>query len=164
MKNTWHVESYYILQPPKYLIIIVNRFRYINNILPKTNVQFLWIWLVLGPHIFSLQATIDHHGPSMYSGHYTASINFCKRTLYCNDSKITGLEMVDTKKPLLRLLPWLWHILSIPLEAGRGISAGTCGLDDVFPPNDLGSGPCTPFIIYIPHIIAAFLLIKINSF
>ena len=30
-KNTWHVESNYILQPPKYLIIVVNRFKYINN-------------------------------------------------------------------------------------------------------------------------------------
>ena len=29
-KNTWHVESNYLLQPPKYLII-VNRFKYINN-------------------------------------------------------------------------------------------------------------------------------------
>ena len=43
-----------------------------------------------------------------------------------------------------------------PLKAGRGISAETCGLDDMFPPDDLGSGPCTPFIIYIPYIIAAF--------
>ena len=31
---------------------------------------------------------------------------------------------------------------SIPLKAGRGISAETCGLDGVFPPDDLGSGPC----------------------
>ena len=52
---------------------------------------------VLGPHKFSLQATIDHHGPSMYSGHYTASINCCKRTFYCNDSKITEFETIDTK-------------------------------------------------------------------
>ena len=34
----------------------------------------------------------------------------------------------------------------------------------VFPPDDLDSGPGTPYIIYIPHIIAAFLVIKINSF
>ena len=34
-KNTWHVESYYLLQPPKYLIIVVNRFRYINNSFTK---------------------------------------------------------------------------------------------------------------------------------
>ena len=58
------------------------------------------------------------------------------------------------------LLPWRWHILSIPFKADRGISAETCGLDYVFPPYDLGSGPCTPFSIYIPHIIAAFLLFK----
>ena len=51
-----------------------------------------------------------------------------------------------------------------PIKAGRGIGAETCGVDDVFPPDDLGSGPCTPFIIYISHIIAAFLLTKINSF
>ena len=30
-KNTWHVESSHILQPPKYLIVTVNRSRYINN-------------------------------------------------------------------------------------------------------------------------------------
>ena len=39
------------------------------------------------------------------------------------------------------LLPWGWHILSIPLTTGRGTSAETCGLDDVFPPDDLGSHP-----------------------
>ena len=33
----------------------------------------------LGPLKFSLQATIDHHGPSIDSGHYTASINCCKK-------------------------------------------------------------------------------------
>ena len=44
-KNTWHVEINYILQPPKYLIIVVNRFRYINNNLPKTDVPYPCIWL-----------------------------------------------------------------------------------------------------------------------
>ena len=39
-----------------------------------------------------------------------------------------------------------------------------CGLDDVFPPNELGSGPYTPFIIYLQYITAAILIIKINSF
>ena len=47
---------------------------------------------------------------------------------------------------------------------GRGISAETCGVDDVFTSDDLGSGPCTPFIIYIPYIIAAILVIEMNSF
>ena len=50
----------------------------------------------------------------------------------------------------------LAHILH-PLEACRGISAKTFGLDDVFPPDDLGSGPYSQLrITYIPCIIAAF--------
>ena len=50
---------------------------------------------------WSVTSTIDHHGQSMYSGHYTAFINCCKRTFDCNDSKITEFEMTDTKTPLL---------------------------------------------------------------
>ena len=97
-KNTWHVESNYLLQPPKYLIIVVNRFRYINDNFTKDRCSIpMDMTVVLGLHKFSLQATIDHHGPSMYSGHYTASINCCKGTFYCNDSKITEFEMIDTK-------------------------------------------------------------------
>ena len=34
-------------------------------------------------------------------------------------------------------------------------STKTCGLDDGFPPDDLGSGRYSPFIIYIPYITAA---------
>ena len=62
------------------------------------------------------------------------------------------------------ITPMARHILSIPLKAGRGISAETRGLDDVFPNHDIGSGPCIRFITYIPYIIAATLVIKINSF
>ena len=97
-KNTWHVESNYILQPPKYLIIVVNWFRYINKNFSKDGCSIpMDMTVVLGLHKFSLQATIDQHWPSMYSGHYTASINCCKRTYSCNDSKITKFEMIDTK-------------------------------------------------------------------
>ena len=66
-KNTWHVESNYLLQPPKYLIIVVNRFRYINNNFTKDRCSIpMDMTVVLCLHKFSLQATIDHHGPSMY--------------------------------------------------------------------------------------------------
>ena len=48
-------------------------------------------------------------------------------------------------------LPWRWHILSIPLTTGRGTSAETCGLDDVFPPDDLGSVQklCVNIYVYV---------------
>ena len=75
-KNTWHVESNYILQPPKYLIIVVNQFRYIDKNFTKDRCSIpMDTTVALGLHKFNLQANIDHHGPSMYSGHYTASIN-----------------------------------------------------------------------------------------
>ena len=44
-------------------------------------------------------------------------------------------------------LPWRLRILPIQLEAGRGISVRTCGLDDVFPPNDFGHGLETNLIL-----------------
>ena len=115
----------------------------------------------IGPLKFSLHATIDHHGPSIHSGHYTASINCCKK-FYCNDHTVTEFGITDkissTAYVILYkligawfldsnrwvgvwLLPWRWHILSILLTAGRGTSAETCGLDDVLPPDDLGSRP-----------------------
>ena len=97
-KNTWHVESNHILQPPNYLIIVVNRFRYIINQFAKDKCSIpMDMTVVLGYHKFSLQATIDHHGPSIYSGHYTTSVNCCNRTFYCNDNKITEFDMINTK-------------------------------------------------------------------
>ena len=85
-KNTRHIESSYVLQPPKYLLLFVNRFRYINNNITKDRCPIPMDTTVrLGSLKFSLQATIDHHGPSIDSGHYTASINCYKKTFYCND-------------------------------------------------------------------------------
>ena len=75
-KNTRHIESSYILQPPKYLLLFVNRFRYIYNNITKDRCPIPMDTTVgLGPLKFSLQATIDHHGPSIDSGHYTAYKN-----------------------------------------------------------------------------------------
>ena len=141
----------------------VNRFRYINNNITKDRCPIPMDTTVrLGPLKFSLQATIDHHGPSINSGHYTASINCCKKTFYCNDHKITEFGIADKNSSAAYIvlykwidtwfldsnrrvgvwsLPWRWHILSIPLTIGRGTSAETCGLDDVFPPDSLGSLP-----------------------
>ena len=53
-------------------------------------------------------------------------------------------------------LPWCRHILSFPIKSGRGKGTETCGMDDVFPPEDLSSGPDTIYVycnilcLYIP--------------
>ena len=171
-KNTRHVESSYILQPPKYLLLFVNRFRYINDNVTEDSCPIPMDMTVRLGHLkFSLQATINHHGPSIHSGHYTASRNCCKNTFYCNDHTITEFGITDNnsftayiisynwidtwfldsnRRVGVWLLPWCWHVLSIPLTTGRGTSTETRGLDDVFPPDVLGSHPETLYLyIYI---------------
>ena len=62
------------------------------------------------------------------------------------------------------LTQWRWHIFSIPLGTGPGLSAKTCGLDDVFPPDDLGCGPETylmaKFIFHIMDVCLKWDLFK----
>ena len=96
-RDTWHIESKIFLQPPNYLIIIVNRITYSNNSITKNKSRIhLDLYIELGPYKFSLQASVDHHGYSMNSGHYTASINCCGKTFHCNDNKITECNITDT--------------------------------------------------------------------
>ena len=112
-KKTWHVLSSYILQPPKYLLLFVNRFRYINNNVTKDRCPIPMDTTVRrGPLKFSLRATIDHHGPSIYSGHYTASINCCKKHSIATIIQLRSSELLITKTPLLHMLyymNWLTH-------------------------------------------------------
>ena len=112
-KNTWHVESSYILQPLKYLLLFVDRFRYINNNVTKDRCSIIMDTTVrLGPLTFNLRATIDHHGPSIYSGHYTASINCCKKHSIATIAQLRSLESLTAKTPLLHMLyymNWLTH-------------------------------------------------------
>ena len=87
----------------------------------------------LGPRKFSLRATIDHHGPSIHSGHYTASVNCCKNILL-QRSHYYEFGITDNKTPSTAYVT-LHDVI------GRGTSAETFGLDYVFPPDDLGSSP-----------------------
>ena len=139
---------------------------------PKIDAPYLW------PLKFSLWATINHHGRSIHPDNYTASINCCKKTFYCNDNTITEFGITDSKNSSTAyvivyelidiwvldsnrrvgvwLLPWRWYILSIPLTTGPGTGAKTCGLDDVFP-DDLCSCP-QALCYYIYAFFVWFLL------
>ena len=62
----------------------------------------------LGPLRFSLRATIDHdHGPSIHSGHYTASINCCKKHSIAMITQLWSLELLIAKTPLLHMLYYM---------------------------------------------------------
>ena len=114
-KNTWHVESSYIQQPPKYLLLFVNRFKYSNNNVTKDRCSIpLDTTIRLSSLKFSLRATIDYHGSSIHSGHNTASVTSCKK-VYCNDHTITEFGIIDSENSstgyviLYQLIDtWFW--------------------------------------------------------
>ena len=99
-KITQHIESSYILQPPKYLLLFVNRFRYINNNITKDRCPIpLDTTVRLGPLKFRLQATVDHHRPSIDSGHYTVLI-VAKKHSIATITKLRSLELLIKTPPL----------------------------------------------------------------
>ena len=102
-RDTWHIQSKQISQPPKYLIIIVNRITYSNNRITKNKIRMpLDLHIKLGPYKFSLQASVDHHGYSMNNGHYTGSIKCCGKHFTVT---ITKLLNVISRIPIIHLLP-----------------------------------------------------------
>ena len=79
--------------------------------------------VMLDPLKFSIQATIAHHGPSIDSGHYTASIN-CWKNSIATITKLRSLELL-IKTPLLHLLFYingLTHDFGPEQEGGSFIS------------------------------------------
>ena len=97
-----HIESNHILQPSKYPIINVNRITYsMNRIIKNKSGRPLDLYIKLGPYKFSLQASVDHHGYSMNSGRYTASIVVGK---HFTVTIITSLNVIS-RIPIVHLLP-----------------------------------------------------------
>ena len=138
-KNTWHVESSYILQPRKYLLLFVNRFRCINNNVTKYRCSIPMDTTVrLGPLKFSLRATIDHHGPSIHSGHYTASINCCKKNILLQRSHNYGVWNYWQQKLLYCICYTIridWHMI-FGLEQEGGSLIAPMALADPLHPID----------------------------
>ena len=107
-KNTWYIESSYMLQPPKYLLLFVNRFRYINDNVTKDRCSIpMDMTVTLGPFKFSLGDTRDLHEPSIHSSHYTASINCCKKHSTATITQLWSLELLTAKTPLLHMLYYM---------------------------------------------------------
>ena len=52
-RNTWHIESDYILQPPNISLLLSIDLNILRTILPKTDVPYLWIWLLYLVSIYS---------------------------------------------------------------------------------------------------------------
>ena len=109
------------LQPPKYLIIIANQSRFINNNITKDRCAIHTdMSIVLGPRKFRLKATIALHGPSMYSCHYTTSVNCFKTPYITTTAKLLGLNFFIPKKLLYCICCNVWIDFQIGFELKQG--------------------------------------------
>ena len=122
--DTWHMESKQILQPPNYLTIIVNRITYSNNRITKNKSRMLLdLCIKLGPYKFSLPASVNHHGYSMNSGHYTASINCCGKHFTVTIIKLLN---VISRIPIIHLLPIYTFVQTHGMLGRQYVSKGVC--------------------------------------
>ena len=55
--------------------------------------------IMLGPHKFSLQAFIDHHGLHVHPGICATSVNCCDKAFYFNNKGFIQYEAIATKTP-----------------------------------------------------------------
>ena len=94
--DTIHEENIIIDQPPKILVILVNRFDSSSS--GQKNKTALSIDRTTDCFGFryELMAYIDHHGNTTTSGHYTAILAFSDRIFLCNDNVIEDIEFRKT--------------------------------------------------------------------
>ena len=95
--DTEHLERTTLLQPPQYLVILINRFSFQDGIELKIETPILLENVIkIKEHFFCPRGIIHHHGSTLRSGHYTASI-ISQDTLYtCDDDFISSKDVVGS--------------------------------------------------------------------
>ena len=98
-KDTWLVECKHLFQPLIYLIIIGNRFTYMNNkgTKPLSRIP-LDLNIMPGLYEFNLQATVNNYGLPMQCGHWSIPVNCWGQIFYCNDNRIAECDISKTIK------------------------------------------------------------------
>ena len=86
--NTRHEEITQLLNLPTILTLVINRFDYNTMGQKITTPIIMKTQLVLNSHQFKLLATIQHHGDSTMSGHWTSNVLYPDAVYCCNDNSI----------------------------------------------------------------------------
>ena len=121
------VDCKHILQPPEYLIFIVNRLNYININVAKN--RSIIPMDLQGPYRFNLHINAGYHGHSINCGHCNASNNCCEQNL------------MSTILVLLNAISMITQpIYSIYIIVQRGVS--------LTGPRKVGAD-CLPLCLYI---------------
>ena len=122
-KNTWHFESNCILQPPNTCFSLLIDLDTLTTMSPKIDAPYLWIRPLCLVR-FSLRATINHHGPSMHSGHIlhlsiAAKQQQQQQHSVATTTQLRSLKVLIAKTPLLHMLYLMdWLIYGVSARTG----------------------------------------------
>ena len=141
----------------------VDGFNYIKDITPKYRSLIpVDLCIILGP--YNLRAIVNHHTRDrnyMHHDHYTAFVNCCGKTFCSNGDRITECDLINARNSSTAYI--LFYALIVKcLWPDRGglefinihaagtavyhidyrskISKKTCGVGNMFPPDDLSIG------------------------
>ena len=123
----WHIESKQILQPPKYLIIIVNRITYSNNRITKNKSRMplcLWIYILnwaLTNFPYKLLWTI-------IDTLWTVVITQPQSIVVGKHSTVTIIKLLNviSRIPIIHLLPIYLCTNSWNVRAAKYVLKGVC--------------------------------------
>ena len=93
--STKHEETMTIVQPPKFLAIIVNRFDQASIGGKNKSKICLDKELLVASARYNIVGSIHHFGASITSGHYTTNIYYQNTAYTCNDSRIVSLKSFE---------------------------------------------------------------------
>ena len=85
-RKAWHIQSNIIFQSPKYVIVIANRYIYIDKHITHN--------MGIIPTDMN---TINHYGLSVYFTHYTTSARCCGKSFNCNVDKIAQYGIISIR-------------------------------------------------------------------
>ena len=120
-KDIWHVESNYILQPSKYFLLIINRFRYTKNNVTKDRCSIPTDTTVM-------KFPLKFKPTGYYKSSWTV---YTFRSLYCiyqllqkhyiaTTTKLRSLMLLIVKTPLLHMLHFMnWLTYKFWTGTGR---------------------------------------------
>ena len=95
--DTDHFERTRLLQPPQFVVILINKFRTEGGICQKDQTPIsIENNICINGFPFLLLAIIEHHGITIRSGHYTATLVSNGKLYTCDDNLISSTSATDS--------------------------------------------------------------------
>ena len=95
--DTLHLENLAFQDPPKILLVVINRYEYTLRAEKNKSSVYTDDQLQINGRTYHCHAVIYHLGESTRSGHYTAKLFYDSNNYYCDDYNVSLSDNEDIK-------------------------------------------------------------------